>query len=65
MDPNQYHVQLTYKGENTDIVRVESDGVYEQVKKQKLSFYKVTDEGSSEVVPMPGAKFSVYLVSDP
>lgn len=64
VDPNQYHVQLAYKGENTDTVRVESDGVYEQVKKQKLTFYKVTDEGSSEVVPMPGAKFSVYLVSD-
>ena len=39
--------------------------VYEQVKKQALSFYKVTGtDNTDRLDPMEGAGFSVYLVSD-
>lgn len=65
IDPTHYPVDLTYRDEKTEIVAVSGYQVYEQVKKQALTFYKVTGTDKTDRLdPLEGAKFSVYLVSD-
>ena len=64
-DPAEYHFQLEWQGEKVPVVEVSDYQVYEQVKKQALSFYKVTGtDNTDRLDPMEGAGFSVYLVSD-
>ncbi len=64
-DPDQYKFEIVYKDEKTPIVEVSDYQVYEQVKKQVLSFYKVTGtDNADRLDPMEGAKFSIYLVSE-
>lgn len=64
-DPEQYEFEIVYKDEKTPVVEVSDYQVYEQVKKQALSFYKVTGtDNTDRLDPMEGAKFSIYLVSE-
>ena len=64
-DPAEYHFRLEWQGEKIPVVEVSDYQVYEQVKKQALSFYKVTGtDNTDRLDPMEGAGFSVYLVSD-
>lgn len=64
-DPAQYKFEIVYKDEKTPVVEVSDYQVYEQVKKQALSFYKVTgSDNSDQLDPMEGAGFSIYLVSE-
>ena len=64
-DPEQYEFEIVYKDEKTPVVKVSDYQVYEQVKKQALSFYKVTGtDNTDRLDPMEGAGFSVYLVSE-
>ena len=64
-DPEQYEFEIVYKDEKTPVVEVSDYQVYEQVKKQALSFYKVTGtDNTDRLDPMEGAGFSVYLVSE-
>ena len=64
-DPAEYHFQLEWQGEKVPVVEVSDYQVYEQIKKQALSFYKVTGtDNTDRLDPMEGAGFSVYLVSD-
>ena len=63
VDTNKYYFDLVYADEKTEIVK-EEGVVYEPVKKQALSFYKMTaDDNADQLDPMKGARFSVYLVS--
>ena len=65
VDPAQYKFEIVYKDEKTLVVEVSDYQVYEQVKKQALSFYKVTgSDNSDQLDPMKGVKFSIYLVSE-
>ena len=65
IDPAEYHFQLEWQGEKVPVVEISDNQVYEQVKKQALSFYKVTGtDNTDRLDPMEGAKFSIYLVSD-
>ena len=65
VDPAQYKFEIVYKDEKTPVVEVSDYQVYEQVKKQALSFYKVTGtDNTDRLDPMEGAGFSVYLVSE-
>ncbi len=65
IDPAEYHFQLEWQGEKVPVVEISDYQVYEQVKKQALSFYKVTGtDNTDRLDPMEGAGFSVYLVSD-
>lgn len=65
VDPAQYKFEIVYKDEKIPVVEVSDYQVYEQVKKQALSFYKVTgSDNSDQLDPMEGAGFSVYLVSE-
>ena len=65
IQPDKYSFELAYAGENTAVVKENNLTVYEKVKKQRLSFYKVTGYGNQDqVVPLEGAKFSVYRVED-
>lgn len=65
IDPAEYHFQLEWQGEKVPVVEISDYQVYEQVKKQALSFYKVTGtDNTDRLDPMEGAKFSIYLVSD-
>ena len=65
IDPAEYHFQLEWQGEKVPVVEISDISVYEQVKKQALSFYKVTGtDNTDRLDPMEGAKFSIYLVSD-
>lgn len=64
VDSKIYEFPVEYAGEDTKLVKVEKD-VFERVKKQSLSFYKMTGENNTDQLePMQGAKFSVYLVSE-
>ena len=64
-DPDQYEFEIVYKDEKTSVVEISDYQVYEQVKKQALSFYKVTGtDNTDRLDPMEGAKFSIYLVSE-
>ena len=64
-DPEQYEFEIVYKDEKTPVVEISDYQVYEQVKKQALSFYKVTGtDNMDRLDPMEGAKFSIYLVSE-
>ncbi|HIR97272.1 MAG TPA: hypothetical protein IAD39_05310, partial [Candidatus Merdisoma faecalis] len=64
-DPEQYEFEIVYKDEKTPVIEVSDYQVYEQVKKQALSFYKVTGtDNTDRLAPMEGAKFSIYLVSE-
>ena len=64
-DPEQYEFEIVYKDEKTPVVEISDYQVYEQVKKQALSFYKVTGtDNTDRLDPMEGAGFSVYLVSE-
>lgn len=64
-DPEQYEFEIVYKDEKTPVVETSDYQVYEQVKKQALSFYKVTGtDNTDRLDPMEGAKFSIYLVSE-
>ena len=64
-DPEQYEFEIVYKDEKTPVVEISDYQVYEQVKKQALSFYKVTGtDNTDRLDPMEGAKFSIYLVSE-
>ena len=69
------YFEVTYKGENIDVVQLTNDDltnekgfqkyVADQVKKQKLKFYKITGNDTDSLLdPLENAKFSVYLVSD-
>lgn len=61
----KYVVDLTYQDEKTQTVIVDDHRVFEQVKKQKLTFYKVTGSDKTDRLdPLEGVKFSVYLVSE-
>ncbi len=63
IDPEEYHFQLEWQGEKVPVVEISDYQVYEQVKKQALSFYKVTGtDNTDRLDPMEGAKFSIYLV---
>lgn len=65
IDPEEYFFELAWQGERIPVVEISGYPVYEQVKKQALSFYKMTGtDNSDRLDPMEGAKFSVYLVSD-
>lgn len=65
VDPKQYSFELTWQGEKVPEVEISGYPVYEQVKKQTLTFYKVTGtDNADRLDPLEGAKFSVYLVSD-
>ncbi len=65
VDLAQYKFEIVYKDEKTPVVEVSDYQVYEQVKKQALSFYKVTgSDNSDQLDPMKGVKFSIYLVSE-
>lgn len=65
IQPDAYEVSLDYQNERESIVKVNGISVYDQAKKQKLSFYKVTGYGQEgQLMPLAGAKFSVYRVSD-
>ena len=65
VDPAQYKFEIVYKDEKTPVVEISDYQVYEQVKKQALSFYKVTGtDNTDRLDPMEGAGFSVYLVSE-
>lgn len=66
IDPERYEISLEYQGEKAAVVKAAggSGRVFEQVKKQKLSFYKVTgDDHQDRLDPLQGAGFSLYLVS--
>ena len=64
-DSEQYEFEIVYKDEKTPVVEISDYQVYEQVKKQALSFYKVTGtDNTDRLDPMEGAKFSIYLVSE-
>lgn len=64
LNSNPYHFSLTYQNEKTKFIKQElTDGAYEQVKKQSLSFCKVTYDNPDIIVPLEDAGFSVYLVS--
>ncbi len=63
--PDPCLFDLSYQDEKTEIVEIGDYKVYEQVKKQALSFYKVTGtDNADKLDPLKGAKFSVYLLSD-
>lgn len=65
VDPKQYSFELTWQGEKVPEVEISGYPVYEQVKKQDLTFYKMTGtDNADRLDPLEGAKFSVYLVSD-
>ena len=65
VDPAQYKFEIVYKDEKTPVIEISDYQVYEQVKKQALSFYKVTGtDNTDRLDPMEGAGFSVYLVSE-
>lgn len=65
IDPSIYPVDLSYQGEKIQTVTIEDYKVYEQVKKQALTFYKITGTDKTDRLdPLEGAKFSVYLVSE-
>lgn len=65
IDPSHYLVDLSYQGEKIETVTIEDYKVYEQVKKQSLSFYKVTGtDRTDRLDPLEDAKFSIYLVSE-
>lgn len=62
VSPERYVIDLAYEGESKEIVVAEKN-VYERVKKQSLSFYKVTGEPNSDRLdPLKGAKFTVYPI---
>ena len=63
VDTDKYYFDLVYADEKTETVKAEGV-VYEPVKKQALSFYKLTGaDNADQLDPMKGARFSVYLVS--
>ena len=65
VEPAQYKFEIAYKDEKTPVIEISDYQVYEQVKKQALSFYKVTGtDNTDRLDPMEGAGFSVYLVSE-
>lgn len=65
VDPKRYPFEIAYQGEKKAVVEVTDESVYEQVKKQAVSFYKVTGaDNADKLEPMRGAKFSVYLLSE-
>lgn len=64
VDPKSYEFSVDYQDEKTKIVKVEKN-VYERVKKQSLSFYKLTGaDNSDKLDPLQGARFSVYLIHE-
>ena len=65
VDPKIYPFEIAYQGEKKAVVEVTDYSVYEQVKKQAVSFYKVTGaDNADKLEPMKGAKFSVYFLSN-
>ena len=65
VDPKRYPFEIRYQGEKKAIVEITDYSVYEQVKKQAVSFYKVTGaDNTDKLEPMKGAKFSVYRLSE-
>ena len=42
VDPKTYPFEIAYQGEKKAVVEIADYSVYEQVKKQAVSFYKVT-----------------------
>lgn len=65
VDPKQYSFELTWQGEKVPEAEISGYPVHEQVKKQALTFYKMTGtDNADRLDPLEGAKFSVYLVSD-
>ena len=65
VDPKTYPFEIAYQGEKKAVVEITDYSVYEQVKKQAVSFYKVTGaDNADKLEPMKGAKFSIYLLSD-
>lgn len=64
-DPASYAFELAWQGEKLPVVELRDFPVYDQVKKQALSFYKVTGtDRADRLDPLEGAGFSIYLVSD-
>lgn len=65
INPEKCLVDLTYQDEKTKLVELTDHKVYEQVKKQKLTFYKVTGTDKTDRMDLlKGAKFSIYLISE-
>ena len=65
VDPKTYPFEIAYQGEKKAVAEITDYSVYEQVKKQAVSFYKVTGaDNADKLKPMKGAKFSIYLLSD-
>lgn len=65
VDPAKYEFTLAWKDEKTSVVEIPDFSVREQVKKQSLSFYKMTGTDKEDSFnPLEGAGFSVYLLSE-
>jgi len=75
VNPTAIYFRVEYEDETIPVVSLDNenltnekgDSLYlaDQVKKQKLNFYKVTGQDTEDQLdPLTGAKFTIYLVSD-
>lgn len=65
VNPEKAEFTLEWQGEEVPEVKIRDFKVYEQVKKQRLTFYKVAGtDRTDRLDPLEGAGFSIYALSE-